>query len=185
MSLTPRNIEEQTFGKSLRGYDKGEVEIFLKRVADEFAQLLEENENLKKALEEKKAELESLKKIERDLQKTLLDAQETKQRLIEDAKRRTEEIIKEAEEHARQIKEEAEKFEAEQRAALAELAEAKKMLLAELNAVVSAQEQLLKRAGIKKETAENEENKISDFTEKPEGEINEPNDAEENQSEEE
>ena len=143
MSLTPRNIEEQKFGKTLGGYDRAEVEIFLKRVADEFARIIEENEKLQSTLDEKKAELERCKKIEEDLQKTLLDAHETRRELIEEAKQKADEIIKSAENQAKEIMENAEKFASKQQEALAELTEAKRRALAELKAIISTQEKLL------------------------------------------
>ena len=143
MSLTPRNIEEQKFGKSLRGYDKAEVEIFLKRVADEFARIIEENEKLQSALDEKKTELERCKKIEEDLQKTLLDAHETRRELIEEAKLKADEIVKSAEKQAKEIMESAENFASKQQDALAELTEAKRRALAELKAIIATQEKLL------------------------------------------
>lgn len=148
MSLTPRNIEEQKFTVSMRGYDKAEVELFLKRVADEFAHLIEENENLAKELENKRNELERLKKIEKDLQNTLLDAQETKQHLIENAKQKAEEILKLAEDKAKQIIDDAENLAQEQKKSIAELNELKNRLLAELNSIIKTQESFLHKSKI-------------------------------------
>ncbi len=136
MNLTPRNIEEATFGKSALGYDKAEVEEFLKEVADRLAECLSENERLSAELGVLQTELEQFKKIEQNLQHTLLDAHESSQKTINEAKSEAAKILSDAEIHA-----------AEMRNSVAELSEAKNRLAAELKAMIETQEILLKRHG--------------------------------------
>ncbi len=136
MNLTPRNIEEATFGKSALGYDKAEVEEFLKEVADRLSECLNENERLSAELGVLQTELEQFKKIEQNLQHTLLDAHESSQKTINEAKSEAAKILSDAEIHA-----------AEMRNSVAELSEAKNRLAAELKAMIETQEILLKRHG--------------------------------------
>ena len=136
MKLTPRKIEEASFGKSAFGYDKDEVDQFLKDLADEFADCLNENEEIKKELSRTKDELEQFKKIEKNLQSTLLDAQESTQKTIVEAREQAKNMVAVAEAHADEI-----------RRSVSELEEAKKRLVAELTAIIDSQEIVLKRHG--------------------------------------
>ena len=143
MNLTPRNIEEATFGKSALGYDKTEVEEFLKEIADKLAECLSENEKLKSEAGVLQTELEQFKKIERNLQHTLLDAHESSQKTINEAKSEAEKILKDAETHAEEM-----------RNSVAELSESRNRLVAELKAMIQTQEILLKRYGFLTPTEE-------------------------------
>ena len=154
MNLTPRNIEEATFGKSALGYDKHEVDEFLKDVADKLAECLSENEKLSSQAGLLKTELEQFKKIEQNLQNTLLDAHESSQKTLNEAKAEAETILREAEQHADEM-----------RNSVAELSEARNRLTAELKAMIQTQEILLKRYGFLI-TDDNKEDETHSQTEK-------------------
>ncbi len=136
MKLTPRNIEEASFGKSAFGYDKDEVDQFMKELSDEFADCLNEKEEIKNELGKIKDELERFKKIEKNLQSTLLEAQESSQKAIVEAREKANNLVMEAEAHAEQI-----------RNSVNELEEAKKRLVSELTAIINSQEIVLERRG--------------------------------------
>ncbi len=143
MNLTPRNIEEATFGKSALGYDKAEVEEFLKEVSDKLAECLNENERLNSEVGSLQTELEQFRKIERNLQNTLLDAHESSQKTISEAKSEAEKILNDAEHHAEEM-----------RNSVAELSEARNRLVAELKAMLQTQEILLRRFGFLSQSEE-------------------------------
>ena len=51
MKLTPLEIKQHQFDKSLRGYDIGEVETFLALVASEVEQLHQKNNELQEQVQ--------------------------------------------------------------------------------------------------------------------------------------
>lgn len=53
--LTPEDIFEKEFKKSMRGYDIDEVNEFLDRVIQDYGRLIEENKALKKEIQQTKS----------------------------------------------------------------------------------------------------------------------------------
>jgi cell division initiation protein len=103
MKLSPLDIRKQEFKKTMRGYDPVEVETFMEMMANEFENLLKEQNELKNKLLECETQLKDYKQIERTLQQTLLQAQETTGKTYEAARRDAETIVKEAEMRASAI----------------------------------------------------------------------------------
>ena len=143
MKLQPFSIRQQEFSKKFRGFDPDEVKAFLERIADDVEELLKENEELKQQVETLTQQLEEFKKIEKNLQDTLLKAQESSAKSIESAKKQTALMIKEAELKAAQIIEKARESANEIRNAVLNLREEKDMLIARLKAIISSQAHLL------------------------------------------
>ena len=96
MKITPLEIKNQQFKKSMRGYDHIEVESFLEMVSNEVEDLIRENKNKKINSFNRRLGLR-IKNIEKTLQQTLMQAQETSGKSIENSKREGEIIVKEAE----------------------------------------------------------------------------------------
>lgn len=143
MKLSPLNIRNQQFSKSLRGYDPEEVHAFLDKIAEELEKLNSENESQKKELEKAASKLNEYRKIEKNLQDTLLKAHESSSKAAESAKKHGGLIVKEAEIKAAQIIENA-KGEAESlRNAVLALKEEKNLLVAKLKALINTQSGLL------------------------------------------
>ncbi|MBI9071626.1 MAG: DivIVA domain-containing protein [Melioribacteraceae bacterium] len=146
MKFTPYSIKSQEFNKNMRGYDIEEVTIFLESLSDEVEKLQAENESFKNELEKKNTRLEDFKKIEKTLQNTLLNAQESTTKTVETTKRQTALLIKEAELKASQIintaKDEADTY----RSTILKLREEKSLLIAQIRAVVDSQAELLLRS---------------------------------------
>jgi cell division initiation protein len=88
--LTPLDIRNQTFQKRMSGYDREEVESFLRLVSEDYEGALREIQQLKDKLSRLEVRVEELGSNEKLLQDTLTTAQ----RLGEDLKRTA---IKEAE----------------------------------------------------------------------------------------
>ncbi|MHB1687637.1 MAG: DivIVA domain-containing protein [Ignavibacteriaceae bacterium] len=143
MKVSPISIKKQEFNKSLRGYDKEEVQAFLDKLADEFENVLKENDSLKKELEQTTVKLTEFRKIEKNLQDTLLKAQESTSKSIESTKKQASLMIKEAEIKASQILEKARENANEIRNSVINLREERDLIIANLKAIISSQAHLL------------------------------------------
>lgn len=143
MKFSPFNIKNQEFNKSLRGFDKDEVQLFLEKLADEFEKLNSENETIKKELEKASSKLNEYKKIEKNLQDTLLKAHEASSRAVDSAKKQTGLILKEAELKAQQLIDKAKENADEIRNSVLSLREEKKLYIAKLKALINSQAGLI------------------------------------------
>jgi cell division initiation protein len=143
MKLTPINIKTQEFAKSLRGYDADEVKAFLEKIAAEVEDLMNENDTLKDEIEELNTSLDEYKKIEKDLQTTILNAQDSSAKSTESAKKQTGMMLKEAELKAARIIEKAKENANEIRNAIISLREERNLIISKLKAIVNTQSTLL------------------------------------------
>lgn len=143
MKISPMEIRQQEFSKKMRGFDPEEVSPFLEKLADDFDDLQKENESLKLEIETLTDQLAEFKKIEKNLQDTLLKAQESSTKSLESSKKQTSLMIKEAELKAVQIVEKARESANEIRNAVVNIREEKDLLIAKLKAIVSSQANLL------------------------------------------
>lgn len=143
MKFSAHSIKNQQFDKVLRGYDTGEVNNFLEKLADEVEELNNENENLKKELEKANARINDYRKIEKNLQDTLLRAHESSSKAVESARKQSVLIIKEAELKAAQIIEKSKQSADEIRNAVLTLREEKNVIIARLKALINSQAGIL------------------------------------------
>lgn len=107
MSISPLEIKKQEFKKTFRGYDIAEVNSFLERVSREFTDLIQEMKSLQQKNVESDIQLREYKQLEKTLQQTLIQAQETSNKSLENSKREGELIIQEAELKSKKILDEA------------------------------------------------------------------------------
>ncbi|MCU7512849.1 MAG: DivIVA domain-containing protein [Ignavibacteria bacterium] len=143
MKYTPLSIKSQEFKKVVRGYDKDEVHVYLERLAEEFEKLSAENETLKKDLEKANFQIAEFRKIEKNLQDTLLKAHESSSKAVESAKKQTALIMKESELKAQQIVEKAKSDADKIRNAVLALREERNLIIAKLKALLNSQAGLL------------------------------------------
>jgi len=143
MKFSALSIKNQQFNRVLRGYDTDEVKHFLERLADEVEALNTENENLKKELDKVNSRINDYRKIEKNLQDTLLKAHESSSKSIESARKQSVLILKEAELKAVQITEKAKKNADDIRNAVLTLREEKNVIIARLKALINSQAGLL------------------------------------------
>jgi len=143
MKFTPFGIKSQEFNRVLRGYDKDEVQAFLEKLADEFEMLNSENDRLRRETEALNEQMKEYRKIEKSLQSTLLNAQESSTKAIDSVKKQTALMIKEAELKGAQIVEKAKENANAVRDSVLALREEKNLLLARLSALIDAQSGLL------------------------------------------
>ncbi len=143
MKVSPISIKKQEFNKSMRGFDKDEVQAFLEKLADEFESLQKENDSLKKELDDATVKLTEFRRIEKNLQDTLLRAQESSTKSIESTKKQANLIVKEAEIKGSQILEKARENANEIRNAVINLREERDLIIANLKSIINSQAHLL------------------------------------------
>jgi len=106
--LTPSDILNKEFKRGFRGYDEQEVNDFLDEIVSEFEKLQRENEQLRGELELHKQGLVKYQQMEKNLQDTLMVAQQTADEVIKTARQRSEEMKDAVEQECRNQKKQAE-----------------------------------------------------------------------------
>lgn len=102
MKITPLEIRQKSFEKGFRGYDKDEVDAFLRSLSKEWERMQDEFKEVKIKYEAAQKEVEKLREVESSLFKTLKTAEDTGANMIEQANRSAELHLKET-----QVKSEA------------------------------------------------------------------------------
>lgn len=105
--LTPLDIENKKFPKSIKGYNVDDVDDFLDEVTVEYEKLYKENAELKSRIETMQNDLKHFRNVEHTLQNTLVMAQTTADSMIKDAQKSAEEIKSVAKQQADQTLKEA------------------------------------------------------------------------------
>ncbi|GIV23947.1 MAG: DivIVA domain-containing protein [Bacteroidia bacterium] len=137
--LTPIDIQNQTFNKTLRGYDPEEVKTFLRQVAQEWAALLEEKHQLRQKVEQLTTELQRYKEMEALLQKTLLQAEETSRSTLHTAEQKAALLIAEAQQKAQEILAQTERRKEQLEEAIRALQQRRQDILLELRSFLTLQ----------------------------------------------
>lgn len=101
--LTPLDIHNKEFGRSLRGYNEDEVNEFLDRVIKDYETLIRENRSLEEKVEGLEERLKHYQNLEETLSKTIIVAQETAEEVKANARKEAQLIIKESEKNADRI----------------------------------------------------------------------------------
>ena len=102
MKITPLEIRQKTFEKTLRGYDKDEVNGFLMTLSQEWERMQDEVKDLKHKFENAEKEVTKHREVENTLYRTLKTAEDTGASVVEQANKSAELLLREA-----QIKSEA------------------------------------------------------------------------------
>ena len=97
MNVSPLDLRQQRFRKSLRGFDTIEVSSFLAAVADDYEQALRETDRLRQDLLRMEAALNEHREHERNLRNTLLTAQKLSDDIKASAEEEGRRIIRDAE----------------------------------------------------------------------------------------
>ncbi len=103
MKITPLDITQKSFRRTLRGIDGNEVEVFLALVAAEVEALARENQVLREASRRMEEDIAELKSRERVLQETMIAAQKASDEIRETARKEAEITLSEAELQAEKI----------------------------------------------------------------------------------
>ena len=97
MKISPMDIQRQTFGRRLRGFDREEVRAYLNIVAEEVAALQMERDRLDQEVQSLKSLLDEHRQRETILKNTLLTAQRLSEEIRHTARKQGEGVVKEAE----------------------------------------------------------------------------------------
>lgn len=107
MKLTALEIKQQTFEKSLRGYDVAEVKAFLNIVSNEWEHLVSKNKDLDREIQQIRDKLKHYEKVEEALHETLQTAKESAEHRLDGARKEAKSKIEKAEMEAENILREA------------------------------------------------------------------------------
>ena len=97
MKLTALEIKQQEFEKSLRGYDKAEVQAFLNLVSNEWEHMVTKVKELETQLAKMEEKLEHYKRVEQALHETLQTAKDSADQKMVGAKKEAKNIVEKAE----------------------------------------------------------------------------------------
>ena len=115
--LTAMEVEKQEFRSKLRGYDREDVRLYLRSVAEEIERLNLENNSLREEAAHLRGRLEDFRSREQTLQETLVTAQAMTKEIQGRASKEADLLVKEARIKAERLLEQAqdqlEKIEAE------------------------------------------------------------------------
>jgi len=103
MRITPLDIHSHRFARRFSGFDPGEVESFLRMVADDYESLLRENESLQERIRGLDTRVEELAANESLLKETLVSAQALSAEMRGTAAKESEVLISEAEVRAERV----------------------------------------------------------------------------------
>ena len=144
MKLTPLDIKKQEFKKVLRGYDPVEVDSFLDMMSNEFAELLKDSKEMKEQLVECETQLRDYRQMEKTLQQTLMQAQETSGRSIENSRKEGQLILQEAELKANQLLDRARLDLSRAKGEIANLRSKKESIVSRLKVLLNSEIELIK-----------------------------------------
>jgi cell division initiation protein len=91
--ITPSELSEREFTRSIRGYNTAEVDEYINRIVENYAKLYRENIELSKRLEEMEAGHLSSSNEEELIRNTLETAKKAGDTIVEDAYNRADEIL--------------------------------------------------------------------------------------------
>lgn len=106
--ITPIEIENKEFQRTLFGLKKGNVDAFLEELLENYEEIYKENMSLKDKLNNLNDVVVYYKDMEETLKNTLVAAEKTSEEIVEVAKKNAEQIENEAYVTARTIVSEAE-----------------------------------------------------------------------------
>jgi cell division initiation protein len=107
LSLTPVDIQNKEFSRTIRGFSPAEVDEFLDRVAKDFEELIKENISGKEQFSQVKEKLNYYHRLEETLHNAIVVAQETAEDVKRNASKEADLIRREAERDASRILDDA------------------------------------------------------------------------------
>ena len=141
--LTPLDIENKRFSRTIKGYNVEEVDDFLDELTVEYEKLYKENAEYRDQIEQSKKDLEHYRSVEHTLQNTLVIAQTTADDIKNMAQKQADQIIKDAQSEARRNVDELNKEEFEIKRRLEDLKRQFDVYKAKMEALLISQLELL------------------------------------------
>jgi cell division initiation protein len=105
--ITPLDIQNKEFRRSIRGYNEAEVDEFLDEVMKDFEKLYKENMELKDKILVLNEQIDRYNSLEHTLKETLIVAQSTADEVISAAKEKAKTIVENANIEAKRLIDEA------------------------------------------------------------------------------
>ena len=141
--LTPLDIENKRFTKTLKGYNVEEVDDFLDQLTLEYEKLYKENAEYRDQVDKYQKDIEHYRNVEHTLQNTLVMAQTTAEDIKSMAQKQADQIIRDAPNDARKAVDELNKEEFEIRRRLEDLRRQFDVYKAKMEALLISQLELL------------------------------------------
>lgn len=143
MKLTALEIKQQTFEKSIRGYDPAEVQAFLNLVSNEWEHLTAKIRELETQIDKLNDKLEHYEKVEQALHETLQTAKDSADQKMTGARKESKNIIEKAEMEADAIIQEANQHRQQVRQSILRLLDRRKEIIGGIRSYLElAQESL-------------------------------------------
>ena len=101
--LTPLDVRTQQFVRAFRGYDRPQVDEFMRRVSEELDRLLRENAQHEERLRSAQEQLRVYRDRERAMNEALIAAQLLRTETRDQAEREAEQLLREARSEAERI----------------------------------------------------------------------------------
>jgi len=105
--LTPLDIHNKEFKRTMRGYNEDEVNDFLDRVIKDYEALIRQNKELDERCSQMEDQVKQFRLMEDSLGKSIMLAQETAEELKQNARKEAQLVIREAEKNADRIVQDA------------------------------------------------------------------------------
>ena len=160
MKMTPLDIQQQKFRKSLRGCDPREVNFFLERVADAFEELERQNQQTNDDMRRLEQEIQSYRKREESFKKAILNSQNVIEHMKENARKESELIIAEAEVRGEKILNRAHNRLAQLHEDIAELKRQRVQIEMEISKIIESHAKLLEISNENMKALDEEDNKL-------------------------
>jgi len=151
MQTTPADIRNQDFKRSFRGYDPADVAAFLEMVAMDVEELLKAQQDRSDRIIELETSLKDYKSMEKAIQQTLMQAQETSGRSIENARKEAQLLLQESELKAAQMLDKARNDLTHLKENITILKARKDAILSRLKMLLHSELELIKTLGVDEE----------------------------------
>ena len=141
--ISPTEVRGQAFRSALFGYRRGDVQLFLDELAENYGRLHEEKTLLDDRLKGLDDVVAEYRKLEETLQDTLVRAEQTAEDMVVVAKARAETIVEEARLEAKRLVDQAVQNAARIEREITELQRQRATLVAQMTAICRGQLALL------------------------------------------
>ncbi len=146
MRLSAMDIRQQQFAvKLIRGFDPQEVDAFLDEMADDWEELIKENNLLKDQLATVEDRLKEIEAREKTLQETLITTQKMAEEFKDSSRRAAEIVLREAQLQAEKYLEEARQEQAKLLSEIAAFKQQRRQMAEELLATLRMHQRLIEQ----------------------------------------
>ncbi|MBO6572996.1 DivIVA domain-containing protein [bacterium] len=147
MKLTPLEIKQQQFEKTLRGFDVADVQSFLTLVSNEVEHLLNKNKELEHQIDKLNDRVRHYERVEEALHETLQTTKESVAQKLDGAKAEAQNKIDKAEMQAEGILKEANHQRQQIRQNIQRLLEKREEIIAGMNSFLENSQESLSKFG--------------------------------------